>query len=46
LLQETNGTFATRAEVRGVKEGRDGIIRLHLKFLDGQTPDRLLGIGG
>lgn len=45
LLQETNGTFATRAEVRGVKEGRDGIIRLHLKFLDGQTPDRLLGIG-
>ena len=34
------------AEVRGVKRGRDGIIRLHLRFLDGQTPDRLLGIKG
>jgi hypothetical protein len=46
LLRETNGDFATRAEVRGVKEGRDGIIRLHLRFLDGHTPDRLLGLGG
>lgn len=46
LLRETGGDFATRAEVRGVKEGRDGIIRLHLRFLDGQTPDRLLGLGG
>jgi hypothetical protein len=45
-LEETGGGFATRAEVRGVKRGRDGIIRLHLRFLDGQTPDRLLGIKG
>jgi c-di-GMP-binding flagellar brake protein YcgR len=45
-LQESGGGFATRAEVRGVKRGRDGIIRLHLRFLDGQTPDRLLGIRG
>jgi PilZ domain len=43
-LEESGGGFATRAEVRGVKRGRDGIIRLHLRFLDGQTPDRLLGI--
>ena len=46
LLEESGGGFATRAEVRGVKRGRDGIIRLHLRFLDGQTPDRLLGITG
>jgi hypothetical protein len=46
-LEETGGGgFATRAEVRGVKRGKDGIIRLHLRFLDGQTPDRLLGIKG
>lgn len=45
-LEESGGGFATRAEVRGVKRGRDGIIRLHLRFLDGQTPDRLLGIKG
>jgi PilZ domain len=45
-LEESGGGFATRAEVRGVKRGRDGIIRLHLRFLDGQTPDHLLGIKG
>jgi hypothetical protein len=45
-LEESGGGFATRAEVRGVTRGRDGIIRLHLRFLDGQTPDRLLGIKG
>jgi hypothetical protein len=45
-LEESGGGFATRAEVRGVKRGRDGIIRLHLRFLDGQAPDRLLGIKG
>ena len=45
-LEESGGGFATRAEVRGVRRGRDGIIRLHLRFLDGQTPDRLLGIKG
>jgi hypothetical protein len=44
-LEESGGGFATRAEVRGVKRGRDGIIRLHLRFLDGQTPERLLGKG-
>jgi hypothetical protein len=43
-LEESGGGFATRAEVRGVKRGRDGIIRLHLRFIDGETPDHLLGI--
>jgi len=43
-LEESGGGFATRAEVRGVKRGRDGIIRLHLRFIGGQAPNRLLGI--
>jgi hypothetical protein len=42
LLQEAGGGFATRAEVREVQEGADGIARLHLKFLDRPAPDRLL----
>jgi len=42
LLQEAGGGFATRAEVRALGTGQDGIGRLHLKFLDRQAPDRLL----
>jgi hypothetical protein len=46
LLQEAGGGFATRAEIRDVRKGPDGIPRLHLKFLDRQTPDRMLKQGG
>ncbi len=46
LLQEAGGGFATRAEIRDVRRGPDGIPRLHLKFLDRQTPDRMLKQGG
>jgi hypothetical protein len=42
LLQEANGDFATRAQVRRVASGEDGITRLHLKFLVREAPDRLL----
>ena len=42
LLQEAGGGFATRAAIRAVVEGEDGIDRLHLQFLDRQAPDRLL----
>jgi hypothetical protein len=42
LLQEAGGGFATRAEVRAVQAGPDGIARLHLKFLDRPAPERLL----
>jgi hypothetical protein len=42
LVQEAGGGFATRAEIRALGQGGDGIGRLHLKFLDRQTPDRLL----
>jgi hypothetical protein len=42
LLRQAGGDFDTRAEVRDVLTGADGLRRLHLKFLDGQAPDRLL----
>jgi len=42
LLQEADGGFATRAEVRAVIERADGIVRLHLRFLDREPPARLL----
>src|SRR5262245_1336914 len=45
LVQEAGGGFATRAEIRDVRKGPDGIPRLHLKFLDRQTPDRMLKQG-
>jgi hypothetical protein len=45
LVQEAGGGFATRAEIRDVRKGPDGIPRLHLKFLDRQTPERMLKQG-
>jgi hypothetical protein len=45
IVQEAGGGFATRAEIRDVRKGSDGIRRLHLKFLDRQTPERMLKQG-
>ena len=42
LMQEAGGGFATRAEIRALGKGPDGIGRLHIKFLDRVAPDRLL----
>ena len=42
LMQEAGGGFATRAEIRSLGKGPDGIGRLHMKFLDRLAPDRLL----
>ena len=42
LMQEAGGGFATRAEIRALGKGPDGIGRLHIKFLDRLAPDRLL----
>jgi hypothetical protein len=41
-LEEMDGDFRTRAEVRNLYIGPDGIPRLNLKFLDGEAPDRLV----
>jgi hypothetical protein len=45
VVQEVGGSFTTRAEVKGIGHGKDGVRRLNLKFLDYQTPDRLLRSG-
>ena len=42
LLEEVNGPFRTRAEIRNLYIGKDGIPRLCLCFLDGILPDRIL----
>jgi PilZ domain-containing protein len=42
LMQEAGGGFATRAEIRALGKGPDGIGRLHIKFLDRLAPDRLV----
>jgi hypothetical protein len=42
LQQAAKGFFATRAEVRALSVGPDGIGRLHLCFLDRPAPDQLL----
>jgi len=42
MVQELGGTFRTRAEVKNVYIGKDNVPRLNLRFLDGETPDRLI----
>lgn len=42
ILQEVDGGFACRAEVRHAWMGSDRIRRLNLKFLDGRQPLHLL----
>jgi len=41
-IQEVDGDFETRATVRAVRKGADGICRLGLEFLDTQLPRRFL----
>lgn len=42
LVQELDGGFRTRAEIRNVYVGPDNVSRLNLQFLDAQAPDRLV----
>jgi hypothetical protein len=42
IQQADRGFFAARAEVRALTSGKDGLGRLHLKFLDQLAPDSLL----
>jgi hypothetical protein len=41
-VAEAGGPFRTRAEVRNITVGRDGVARAGVMFLDGQTPERIL----
>ena len=43
LVEEVDGNFRTRAEVRNIYIGPDGIPRLNLMFLDAEAPGRLVG---
>jgi hypothetical protein len=42
LVQEIDGDFETRAEVRNISIGADGHPRLNLLFLDSAAPERML----
>jgi hypothetical protein len=45
-VEEIDGDFKTRAEVRNISIGQDGQPRLNLLFLDSPAPERMLpGIG-
>jgi hypothetical protein len=41
-VQELDGDFSTRAEVRNISIGADGHPRLNLLFLDAPAPERML----
>jgi PilZ domain len=41
-VEELGGTFRTRAEIKNLYIGADGIPRLNLYFIEAETPDRLL----
>ena len=42
-LEEVDGDFQVRAEIRNIYIGADHIPRLNLRFVDAAAPDRLLG---
>jgi hypothetical protein len=46
MVEEVSGPFRTRAEIRNLYIGKDGIPRLNLTFLDGILPDRILASFG
>jgi len=41
-VAEAGGPFRTRAEIRNVAVGRDGIARVNVMFLDAPAPERML----
>lgn len=45
MVEEIDGSFRTRAEVRNLYIGPDSIPRLNLQFLDAEAPERLVGPG-
>jgi hypothetical protein len=45
MVEEVGGPFRTRAEIRNVYIGKDHVPRLNLRFIDSETPDRLIALG-
>lgn len=46
MVEEVSGPFRTRAQIRNLYIGKDGIPRLNLSFLDGVLPERILATLG
>jgi PilZ domain len=46
FVEDPRGAFSTRAEIRNVFIGKDGIPRLNLRFLNGGAPERLIQATG
>ncbi len=46
VVEDPGGSFSTRAEVRNVYIGKDGVPRINLRFLDGEAPDKLIAAAG
>lgn len=42
LVAEREGRYRSRAEIRNVSIGADGLVRLNLLFLEGPVPEELL----
>ena len=42
LVNDCAGRYRSRAEIRNVTIGTDGLVRLNLLFLDGPVPDEML----
>jgi hypothetical protein len=45
-ISQTEGGFETRAEITHAAAQPDGLVRLHVKFLDGQVPEHVVPLFG
>ena len=45
-ISQTEGGFETRAEITHAAAQPDGLMRLHVKFLDGQVPEHVVPLFG
>lgn len=46
VVEDPGGAFSTRAEIRNVFIGKDGVPRLNLCFIAGEATDRLVAMAG
>lgn len=46
VVEDPGGAFSTRAEIRNVFIGKDGVPRLNLRFVEGEATERLVAAAG
>ena len=46
VVEDPGGAFSTRAEIRNVFIGKDGVPRLNLRFVAGEATERLVAAAG